>query len=244
MVGLISAVSTTNFVTVYNTLFILSYGAMGVSTVFLAREFSLRWWAALVAGFLVSIAYPALSAVFLWGWFTSVMAMPFALISFGLLERSLRQHSKKAAILAGVLLGIATLIHHMTSLALGLGLLVWFGYHLLAGQISRRQLVAYCVMYGSATAIVISPWAVLFLLEASNVGFRREIPGNWLPDLGFYRTAILNPSLVGTFIYPSYLGVMLVIGSIIGIFVALMERRRRGTPSAGDFSIEVWYSYR
>lgn len=241
LVGVISAVTSINFVNIYNFLFILSYGAMGVSTWFLAREFGLRWWSAVAAGLLTTIAYPALSSVFLWGWFTSVMAMPFALVSFALLERSLRRHSGRLVVMAGALLAIATLIHHMTSLALVLGLLAWFVYHLGVGQYSRRDLVIHSLIYSVTTAIIIAPWAIPFLLEASNVGFRREIPGNWLPTLGAYRANILDPSLIGGFIYPSYLGIVPAALALAGVVIALIERHRMA-GAALILLVMVWFS--
>ena len=75
LIGGISAATPINFVSVYNSLLILSYGALGFSVWFLAREFGLRWWSAAIARLLVIIAYPGLASVFLWGWFTSVMAI-------------------------------------------------------------------------------------------------------------------------------------------------------------------------
>ena len=87
LVGVISAVTSANFVDVYTILLIISYGALGYSTWFMAREFGLRWWSACCAGLFTTLAYPSLNAVFLWGWFTSVMALPFAILSFALLER-------------------------------------------------------------------------------------------------------------------------------------------------------------
>jgi len=206
LVGGISALTSIGFVGLYNFLLILSYGGLGFATWFLAREFGLRWWSAAVAGILATIAYPALSAVFLWGWSTSVMALPFALVSLALLERSLRRASPRLALLAGALLAIATLTHHMTSLALALGLVPWFAYRVLLGDYPRRRLFAYGLIYAITAAVIITPWAIPFLQETAQVGFRREIPGNWLPNISTYRAHIVDRSLVGVFIYPSYLG--------------------------------------
>jgi uncharacterized membrane protein len=226
LVGGISALTPIGLVGVYNFLLILSYGGLGFATWFLAREFGLRWWSAAAAGVLATIAYPALSAVFLWGWSTSVMALPFALVSLALLERSLRRGSPKLALLAGALLAIATLTHHMTSLALGLGLVPWFAYRLLLGDYPRRRLFAYCLIYAVTTAVIITPWAIPFLQETAQVGFRREIPGNWLPEISTYRAHILDRSLVGVFVYPSYLDIVLTILALAGTFIVFVERHR------------------
>ena len=241
LVGGISAITSIDFVSGYNFLFILSYGALGYSTWFLAREFGLRWWSAVTAGLFATIAYPALSSVFLWGWFTSIMAMPFALVSLALLERSLSRHSAKLAVLAGALLAVATMIHHMTSLALVLGLPVWFGYHLALGSYSRRDLVVYSLIYGIATILIIAPWAIPFLLEATEVGFRREIAGNWMPAISNYRANVLDPSLVGVHVYPSYLGIVITALALVGILIVLIERHRLAGPTL-ILLVMVWFS--
>jgi len=70
LVGAISAVTNAGFVDVYNALLFISYGLVGYAVWFLAREFGLRGWSAILAGRLTVLAYPLLGSVFLWGWFT------------------------------------------------------------------------------------------------------------------------------------------------------------------------------
>jgi len=113
--------------------------------------------------------------------------------------------------MAGALLAIATLTHHMTSLALGLGLVPWFAHRLLLGDYPRRRLVDYSLIYAATTAVIITPWAISFLEETHQVGFRREVPGNWLPEISTYRSHILDLSLVGVFVYASYLDILLTL---------------------------------
>jgi len=90
----------------------------------------------------------------------------------------------------------------------------------------RRHLLTYGIIYAVTAAVIITPWAVPFLQETAQVGFRREVPGNWLPEISTYRAHILDPSLVGVFIYPSYLDIVLTILALAGTFIVLVERHR------------------
>ena len=241
LVGTLSAVSGADFVDVYIALFILAYGLMGYSVWFLSREMGVRGWAAVLAGLLAIVAYPSLSAVFLWGWFTSIMALPFALISFGLLERSLNSRCKRLAIIAGVSMAVATLIHHMTSAAVSMGLTAWFVYHLMRGLTCRRELILHSIMAACTSVILILPWAVPFLLVTTGVGFRREIPGNWSAPIAAYRSNFLDPAMMGEFTFPSYLGIVLSVLALLGVFVALFEGRRMAGVAL-LLLLLVWFS--
>ena len=129
----------------------------------------------------------------------------------------------------------------MTSLALVLGLPLWFGYHLALGSYSRRDLVVYSLIYGIATILIIAPWAIPFLLEATEVGFRREIAGNWMPAISNYRANVLDPSLVGVHVYPSYLGIVITALALVGILIVLIERHRLAGPTL-ILLVMVWFS--
>ena len=95
LVGTLSFISTLSVPTVHTVVLIMSYGGLGLSTTWLALEMGVGRWAALLAGILVTLAYPVLSSIFLWGWFTSIMALPLGLVAVVLLERSLRLESRK-----------------------------------------------------------------------------------------------------------------------------------------------------
>ena len=226
LVGVLSSITPAHFVDIYLALLILSHGLLAYSVWFLAREFGLRWWAAVVAGLFSVAAYPSLSAVFLWGWFTTLMALPFALVSFALLERSISRHSWRSAVGAGVLMALSTYAHHMTSAAVTMGLVFWFAYLLSAGRVPRWELLRRSLTAAVTTVVLVLPWAVPFLINASDAGFRREIPGNWLAPLSTFGSNLLDPSLVGVFTYPSYLGIVLTTLALIGGAVALIETRR------------------
>ena len=177
LVGIISFLTRLDLVWVYTALLVISYGAVAAATYWLATELGLRRWSAALAGTLVALAYPVLSAVFLWGWFTSVLALPLGLASIMLLERSLRTGNWRPALWGAICMALSILVHHMTGLALGLGLIAWFVYHLIAGIYSRRQVVAFSALFVAITALLVAPWGIPFMVHALGVGFRREVPG-------------------------------------------------------------------
>ena len=57
-------------------------------------------------------------------------------------------------------------------------------------------------------------------------GSEGSCAGLWTPTLTIYRTYIVDPSLIGEFIYPSYLGITLMVMSTGGVVYALVERKR------------------
>ena len=241
LVGVLSAITGAYFVDIYIVLLILAYGFMGYSVWFLSRELGVRGWSALLAGLLTTMSYPSLNAVFLWGWFTSIMALPFALISFALLERSLASGSIRLALIAGVSMAVAVLIHHMTAVAIVMGLTVWFAYHLLRNLSDRRDLIRHSIISAATCLILILPWAVPFLVVATRAGFRREIPGNWSAPIEATASNILNPDLIGVFTFPSYLGIVLTVFALIGLILALLDGRRMA-GTALLLLLLVWFS--
>ena len=241
LVGIISFLTRLDLVWVYTALLVISYGAVAAATYWLATELGLRRWSAALAGTLVALAYPVLSAVFLWGWFTSVLALPLGLASIMLLERSLRTGNWRPALWGAICMALSILVHHMTGLALGLGLIAWFVYHLIAGIYSRRQVVAFSALFVAITALLVAPWGIPFMVHALDVGFRREVPGLWAPDVATYSTNIVDSSLIGAHIYPSYLGITLMLLAIGGTVYALLERQRLA-GLAIMLLVLVWFS--
>ena len=241
LVGLITAITPASLAHVYASVLILAYGAFGFSTWFLAREFGLRWWPAGLAGVFTLLAYSSLNSVFLWGWFTTVVSLPFALLSVAFLERSFQRRSKRAALAAGVLMALATLAHHMTGLSIVMGLTLWMAFRLFRERDSRREMFVSCLIAAVATLILILPWAIPFLITTADTGFRREIPGNWLVPLGTYTTNILDPGLVGEFVYPSYLGIVLTAFALLGAFLSFVEGNRLASVTS-ILAVLLWFS--
>ena len=225
-VGVISFITRLGLVDVYNVVLVVSFGGTATAAYWLALELGLRRGTAALVGVLLALSYPLLSAAFLWGWFTSLMALPFGLIAVMLIDRSIRLGGCKTAAWAGLFMAISVLIHHMTALALGLGLVGWFVFHLAWGGYPRRRVLESSVVFIGAAAVVVAPWGIPFLIHSLDAGFRREVPGLWLPNLGLYREFIVDRSLIGEFVYPSYLGITLMVLATAGTVYALIERRR------------------
>ena len=226
LVGIISFVTRVDLVNVYMALSVMTYGGLAMTTYCLAAELGMGRWTAILAGVLAALAYPLLSAIFLWGWFTSVLALPLGLASIILLERSLRTAKWGLAAWGGLCMALSILVHHMTGLSLGLGLLGWFLFHLGFGLYPRRQVAVHSALFAAITALVVIPWGIPFIMHILDVGFRREIPGLWLPDLTAYRANITDSTLIGAYVYPSYLGITLMALATGGTVYALLERQR------------------
>ena len=226
LVGVISFVTRLDLIFVYLVVLVLSYGGIGAVTYWLAGELGLRRWAAALAAVLVALAYPVLSAIYLWGWFTSVMALPFALAALLMLERSLRSGKWTLAAWGGLAMALGILIHHMTGLSLGLGMVGWFIYHAISGVYPRQRVVKFSGLFMLVAAMLVIPWGIPFLIHVLGVGFQREIPGLWLPDMSIYRRHVVDASLMGEYIYPSYLWVTSLVLATGGTVYALMEHRR------------------
>ena len=241
LVGVISFVTRIDLVVVYLALMVVAYGGVAASVYWFAGELGLQRWTAVLAGTLTALAYPLLNAVFIWGWFTSVLALPLALASFMLLERSLREDKRGPAVWAGVCMALSILTHHMTGLSIGLGMLGWFIYHAASGLYPRRQVIGYSALFAAVAVLIVSPWGIPFLVHSLDVGFRREVPGLWDPSLANYRSFIVDSSRIGDFIYPSYLGITLLVLATGGTIYALMERRRMAGVAIA-LLVLTWFS--
>ena len=239
--GVISFVTRIDLVVVYLGLMVVAYGGVAASVYWFAKELGLQRWTSVLAGTLTALAYPLLNAVFLWGWFTSVLALPLALASFMLLERSLREDKRGPAVWAGVCMALSILTHHMTGLSIGLGMLGWFIYHAVSGLYPRRQVIEYSAWFAAVAVLIVSPWGIPFLVHSLDVGFRREVPGLWDPSLADYRSFIVDSSRIGDFIYPSYLGITLLVLATGGTIYALMERRRMAGVAVA-LLVLTWFS--
>ena len=226
LVGVVSFVSRIDFVLVYQGFLSLAYIGVAVATYWLALEMGVRRWTATLAAIFVALSYPLLSAIFLWGWFTTVLALPLGLVSIVLLEKALRSARWKTAAWGGLCMALCILTHHMTGLALGLGMVGWFGFQAAAAIVPRREVVKLSAVFVVVTVVVVAPWGIPSVIHMLDVGFRREIPGIWQPSLAMFRNNIIDSSRIGDFIYPSYLGVTLVVLATGGTVFALMERRR------------------
>lgn len=226
LVGGISALTGVALVVVFKGVLVLSYIGIAWATVWLAREVGFARWIALLAGLMVLLAYPVLAALALWGWFTTVVAMPFVLLGYGLLWRGVHRGKAGWAALGGICFGLGTLAHHMTALAVGAALVPWGLYYLGRGLYPRWNFLQICSVFISVALLTIAPWGVPFLAHALEVGFRRDIPGLWVFPLATYARLAITPFSIGGYIYPSYLGASTVFFALFGVTYALVEGRR------------------
>lgn len=215
----------------YVAVLIMAYGGLAAATYWLATELGLRQWTAALSGILVALAYPVLNSIFLWGWFTSLLALPLGLVSYVLLEKALRTGAWGPAAWGGGCMALSILTHHMTGISLGLGMVGWLVYHGISGQWPRRKLAISSGLFVAVMALVVLPWGVPFIIHVLDVGFRREVPGLWVLDLATYRSNVTDASLIGAHVYPSYLGTTLTILAIGGTIFALLERQRLAGPA-------------
>lgn len=225
LVGGVSAFTGVDFLVVYRWVMVLAYLGTACATVWVGREMGLAHWSALLAGGLVLLSYPMLAALALWGWFTSIAAMPFVLLGYGLLERGMRQGKAGWAALGGLCFGLGALAHHMTALAVGMALVPWAIYHLVRG-LYRWNFLKVLGVFISVTLLTTAPWGLPFLAHALEVGFRRDIPGVWTFPLATYAWRAISPYYIGRYIYPSYLGSSVVFFALFGVVYSFAEGRR------------------
>ena len=241
LVGTLSFLTRIDLIVVYTVVLVISHGGVAAATYWLARELSLKQWSAVLAGFLAAAAYPVLASVFLWGWFTSIMALPLGLAGLLLLERSLRTGNWKPAAWGGLCMATSILTHHMTGLSIGLGMAGMFAYHATVGVYSRRQVALFSALFVAVTALVVLPWGVPFMLHILDAGFRREVAGLWMPGISSFRNNLTDTGLIGAYTYPSYMGTTLMILTIGGTVYALMERGRMAGIAVA-LLVLTWFS--
>ncbi len=231
VVGALAAVPGIGFVFIYKVVLLAAYVGTGMATYLLARQLgSARSWSALAA-VLTVLAYPLMVAVGLWGWFSSMVALPLALVALALLERAYSGRRIRWAVAGGMALGLSVLAHHMTAFAFALGLPGWFLYCYLEQRISRQHLYRVTALFGVATVVIITWWVVPWARNLLEAGFQRETPGIWSFSLAQYLGAITQRGLIGLYAYPNYLGFGLIAMAIGGTVQSFLVPSRL-TPYA------------
>lgn len=90
LVGVVSGGTGLDLFTTYRIFLVLAYVGLGLASYWMALELGRRWWPAVLTATLTMVAYPVLAALFVWGWFSTLMVLPFILLAYTLLERSIR----------------------------------------------------------------------------------------------------------------------------------------------------------
>jgi uncharacterized membrane protein len=226
LVGLIGALPGVNVIDVYGAMLVLSLIALAAATYWLGLEMGLRRITATSTAVLCLLAYPTLASVYLWGWYTSLLALALALFGFVCLMRAVGTGKLRFALAAGVFFGLTVLTHHMTAVAFGLGLAVSLAIMFALRAYPRPLLARHAFIAGGVALLLSLPWGVVFVLHIINVGFRREIAGNWLVFLSHWRRNVLDETFIGSYWYPSYLGNVLFPAGAVGLVYALTKEAR------------------
>ena len=226
---------------VYRAALFVAYLALGASVYWLALEFGLRRSIAVWAGLLTLGSYPVFTGLGIFGWFSTMVALPLGLFGDGLLERANRTQKGRLAVWGGVLFAGCLLAHHMTAIGLALGLVPWLLYQYWTGAGDRRRLTRNVVLFSAGGVAVGGLWGVFFLVHILSVGFERELAGNWRFSLEGYRSRLLDRELIGVEIYPSYLGWVQVPLAAGGVLRALLSSGRMRGPAISLIAL-TWFS--
>ena len=231
IVGVIASIPGVGFILTYKIVLLLSYSLVGTTTYYIARKLGNGFSLSLFAGLIVILAYPVQASVGLWGWYSTIAAIPLALLSLILLEKAHDRNSAIIAVLAGIFLGFSALSHHMTAFAYGLFLPIWLLYHLLRKPMLGKHLLKISVLFLLGLTITTIWWIIPWATSLLEYSFEREIPGIWSFPLHRYFKASLDGELIGSHIYPSYIGLGLILMAVGGLIHALSTASRT-TPYA------------
>ncbi|MBI2873273.1 MAG: hypothetical protein HYY00_08820 [Chloroflexi bacterium] len=217
----------------YTAALLAAYAGLGLAVYYLALEMGVSRLLATLAGLMAVAAYPVMTGVGLWGWYTTVAALPFAIVSWALLERGLRLRSRRLTVVAGVVFGLVVLTHHTTSFGVGVALLAWGAFYLVARVYRPRELVLAAGLFAAGTAVVSGWWLILFVRQVAQVDFVREVPGLWAVSLQAFVRAPVDPRFIGKYTYPSYVGIVhLALGVGGMLWAAMHPGRLSGTAVA------------
>ena len=241
LVGALATLPGMSLVPVYKGVLLAAYVGTSLATYVLVKELGAgRLWSGF-AGVLTILAHPMLVSIGLWGWLSSIAAMPFALLALAGLERAYHRGQIRYAAWGGVAFGLAVLTHHMTAFAFGMGLPAWALFYLIRYPAARGHLYRVGLWFVSATAVVSVWWIIPWLVNVLDAGFRREVPGLWTFPLRQYVDAITDTNLIAQYAFPSYLGIAFIVLAVGGTVHALVLPSRT-TPYAILLLILVAFS--
>jgi hypothetical protein len=230
-IAIISALSPIPIEISYRIATALALIGLGLSVYALALEYQVHKAIALWAGVLSLLSYSLFVSLGIFGWFSTVFAIPFSIAGLAVLERAIRTGSGRAAIASGILFALSLLAHHMTGFGIAVAMVPWALYHLIAKPYPRRQTARMIAYSAAAVAAVAGVWMIAFLVHVTGVGFEREVPGNWRVDVEEMRRRAIERSFIGREAYPSYIGLIQVPLAIAGIIYAFISRGRLIAPS-------------
>jgi hypothetical protein len=228
-IGLLSAVSPLPIEISFRIWTFVAFVGMGLTVYGLLLEFRVRKPVAAWGGLLALLSYPMFVSLGIFGWYSTVFALPFGIAGYATAERSFRTARRRDAVWAGLLLSASMLSHHMTGFGFGMAMAPWAVYRLWprgTRSVVFRQLVTIGVVF----LVAILPWLMFFIPHLISVGFEREIAGNWDVSAEQMVRRSLERSFLGKEAYPSYIGLIHIPLAIAGLMQVAFGRMRAVGP--------------
>ena len=241
-IGLLSAISPIPIEISFRIIVFLAYVGIGLSVYALSMELGVRRSIATWTGLLALLSYPIFVSLGIFGWFSTIVALPLGVAGFAVVERALRTSSHRAAVVGGVLLAASLLAHHMTGFAFGIGMVPWAAYRLLSSEVEwRRTLRLLAYVLGGFLAVA-GIWMLFFFPLIITVGFEREIAGNWDVDVSEMRRRALTRGFIGREAYPTYIGLIQIPLAMSGVIYAVVTRAR-ALGAALVLIVFTWFAF-
>ena len=122
--GLLAAVTSFELAAAFKVVMALGLASTAVATFWLGRTLGLAPAYAFLAGALMTLSYPVIAGIGIFGWLPTLASMPLAMAAYVMVEKWTTEQTRQRALLAGALLGGALLAHHMTAITFGLAIAV------------------------------------------------------------------------------------------------------------------------
>jgi hypothetical protein len=228
-IGFLSAITPVPIEIAFRVWTFLAFIGIGLTVYGLLLEFRGRRPVAAWGGLLALLSYPMFVSLGIFGWYSTVFALPFGIAGYAMAERSFRTVRRRDAVWAGALLAASMLSHHMTGFGFGMAMAPWALYRLWPKR-TRRRVFRQLLIIGGVFLAATLPWVVFFVPHLISVGFEREIAGNWNVDAEQMVRRSLARSFLGTEAYPSYIGLVHIPVAIGGLVLALTGRTRAVGP--------------
>ena len=225
----------------YRIWLLLAYAGLGMAVYWLALEFRFGRALAVWAGLVTLASYPMFDGLGVFGWYSTMVALPLGIAAYAMLERAMRLDSSRSALVGGALFGACVLAHHMTGFGLALGFIAWGLYQVGGRTVPLQTLVGLTLWFSAGVMAVSGLWAIFFLKHIIEVGFEREQAGNWIFALDDFRLSLFDRGLIRIETYPSYLGWMQIPAALGAVLYALVTRARI-SGAAAFLLMLTWFS--
>jgi hypothetical protein len=228
-IGLLSAITPLPIEISFRIWTVFAFVGVGLAVYGLLLEFRVRKPVAVWGGLLALLSYPMFVSLGIFGWYSTVFALPLGIAGFAMAERSLRTMRRRDAVWAGALLAASMLAHHMTGFGFGMAMAPWALYRL-GPRRTRPRIFQQLVTLAVVLLVAISPWVIFFVPHLINVGFEREIAGIWNVNAEQMVRRSLARSFIGNETYPSYIGMVHIPLAIAGLVHAISGQQRAVGP--------------